>query len=46
MCNSGIDVPYVAVKNNEYKAMLKIVVNVLNSLQVPAQVHWAKCSHN
>lgn len=30
---------YVAVKNNEYKAMLKIVVNVLNSLQVPAQVY-------
>ena len=37
---------YVAVKNNEYKAMLKIVVNVLNSLQVPAQVYWAKCSPN
>ena len=34
MCNGGIHVPYVAVKNNEYKAMLKIVVNVLNSLQV------------
>ena len=40
MCNSGIHVPYVAVKNN--KVMLKIV----NSLQVPAQVYWAKCSHN
>lgn len=34
MCNGRIHVPYVAVKNNEYKAMLKIVMNVLNSLQV------------
>ena len=42
MCNGRIHVPYVAVKNNEYKAILKIVVNVLNSLQVLAQqVHWA-----
>ena len=41
MCNGVINVPYVAVKNNEYKAILKIVVNVLNSLQVPAQVYWA-----
>ena len=47
MCNGGIHVLYVAVKNNEYKAILKIVVNVLNSLQVLAQqVHWVKCSHN
>ena len=46
MCNGGIHVLYVAVKNNEYKAMRKIVVNVLNSLQVPAQVYWAKCSPN
>ena len=45
MCNGAIHVPYVAVKNNEYKVMLEIVVNVLNSLQVPAQVYWAKCSH-
>ena len=45
MCNGGIHVPYVVVKNNEYKAMLKIMVNVLNSLQVPAQVYWPKCCH-
>ena len=43
MCNGRIHVPYVAVKNNEYKAMLKIVMNVLNSLQVFTTEKYRTC---